>query len=169
MGLKTQRPKLKLSKSEIDILQQKSNSRTLSKQEVQRSRILLLYHQNMSISEIERQVGISRPSIYKCIDKALAGGIKIDEPAVDLAVCCSIASSLLNKPSKLNTIVIGEVGLGGEVRSVGNLDKRIQEAEKMAFTNIIVPKNNMKTIRKSDGMEIIPVDNIKEAIDIVLQ
>jgi transposase len=77
MGLTTQRPKLKLSKEEIDILQQKSNSRTLPKQEVQRSKILLLYHQNISISEIERQVGLSRPSIYKCIDKALAGGIEI--------------------------------------------------------------------------------------------
>lgn len=77
MGLSTKRPKLKLSKEEIGILQQKSNSRTLPKQEVQRSKTLLLYYQNVSISEIERQVGLSRPSIYKCIDKALAGGIKV--------------------------------------------------------------------------------------------
>lgn len=77
MGLISQRPKLKLSDEEIGILQQKSNSRTLPKQEVQRSQILLSYHQGMNISEIERQVGVSRPSIYKCIDKALAGGIKI--------------------------------------------------------------------------------------------
>jgi transposase len=77
MGLTTQRPKLKLSKEEVDILKQKSNSRTLQKQEVQRSKVLLLYHQGVSISEIERQVGLSRPSIYKCIDKALAGGIKV--------------------------------------------------------------------------------------------
>lgn len=77
MGLKTQRPKLKLSNEEIDQLRQKSNSRTLPKQEVQRSKILLLYHDNMSISEIMRQTGVSRPSIYKCIDKALAGGILI--------------------------------------------------------------------------------------------
>lgn len=77
MGLTTKRPKLKLSKEEIDKLQQKSNSRTLSKQEVQRSKTLLLYHQNVSISEIQRQVGLSRPSIYKCIDKALAGGVDV--------------------------------------------------------------------------------------------
>lgn len=77
MGLRTQRPKLILSNEEIDMLRQNSNSRTLSKQEVQRSKILLSYHQNMSISEIKRQVGVSRPTIYKCIDKALAGGIKV--------------------------------------------------------------------------------------------
>jgi transposase len=77
MGLTTKRPKLKLNKEEIGILQQKSNSRTLPKQEVQRSKVLLLYHSNVSISEIERQAGLSRPSIYKCIDKALAGGIAV--------------------------------------------------------------------------------------------
>ena len=77
MGLTTKRPKLELSKTEIAILQQKSNSRTLAKQEVQRSKVLLLYHSNVSISEIERQVGLSRPSIYKCIDKALAGGAMV--------------------------------------------------------------------------------------------
>jgi len=77
MGLTTKRPKLILSKGEVDILMQKSNSRTLPKQEVQRSKTLLLYHQSVSISEIERQVNLSRPSIYKCIDKALAGGMEV--------------------------------------------------------------------------------------------
>jgi transposase len=75
MGLTTKRPKLELTQEEIDILRQKSNSRTLPKQEVLRSKVLMLYYNNESISEIERQVGLSRPSIYKCIDKALAGGI----------------------------------------------------------------------------------------------
>jgi transposase len=77
MGLTTKRPKLELTPEEIEILSQKSNSRTQPKQEVQRSKVLLLFHNNESISEIERQVGLSRPSIYKCIDKALAGGIDV--------------------------------------------------------------------------------------------
>lgn len=77
MGRTTNRPPLKLTKEEIELLQQNGNSRTLPKQEVQRSKILLLYYQKMDISEIKRQVGLSRPSIYKCIDKALAGGIKV--------------------------------------------------------------------------------------------
>src|SRR5690606_16112666 len=61
----------------------------------------------------------------------MAGGVKIDEPAVDLAVCCSIASSLLDKPADNQAVVIGEVGLSGEIRSVSNIEKRIQEAEKL--------------------------------------
>ena len=75
MGLTSKRPKLELSQKELEMLEQKSNSRTLPKQEVQRTNILLLYYRDMSISEIERQLGITRPSIYKCIDKALAGGM----------------------------------------------------------------------------------------------
>lgn len=77
MGLTSNRPKLELTQEEVDILRQKSNSRTLPKQEVMRSKVLLLYYNNESISAIERQVGLSRPSIYKCIDKALAGGIDL--------------------------------------------------------------------------------------------
>jgi len=77
MGLTSNRPKLELTQEEIDTLRQKSNSRTLPKQEVMRSKVLLLYYNTESISAIERQVGLSRPSIYKCIDKALAGGIDL--------------------------------------------------------------------------------------------
>ena len=77
MGLTTKRSKLTLSPKDIEMLQHKSHSRTLPKQEVQRAKVLLLYHNNVSISEIGREVGLSRPSIYKCIDKALAGGVEM--------------------------------------------------------------------------------------------
>lgn len=77
MGLASKRSKLQLNEEEIKILQQKSNSRTLPKQEITRSQVLLLYYEGVSISEIQRRAGISRPSIYKCIDKALAGGIRV--------------------------------------------------------------------------------------------
>lgn len=77
MGQTTKRPKLTLSPKDIEMLTQKSQSRTLPKQEVQRAKVLLWYHNNVSISEISRAVGLSRPSIYKCIDKALAGGVEM--------------------------------------------------------------------------------------------
>ena len=76
MGLHTKRATLTLTEEELQSLVQKSNSRTLSKREIDRSNILLLYHQGVSISQIQRQVGISRPSIYKCIDKALSSGME---------------------------------------------------------------------------------------------
>jgi len=72
----------------------------------------------------------------------IVGGIKIDEPSVDLAVCCAIASSLKDRTVEFNTLVLGEVGLGGEIRSVGNLEKRIKEASKLGFTKVLIPSKN---------------------------
>jgi DNA repair protein RadA/Sms len=94
----------------------------------------------------------------------MAGGVKIDEPAVDLAVCCSIASSLLDKPADNSAVIIGEVGLGGEIRSVGNIEKRIAEAEKLGFKKIIIPANNLKSIKSKNTAKIIPVNSLSEAI-----
>ena len=93
----------------------------------------------------------------------MAGGVKIYEPAIDLAVCCSIASSLANKEVNNKTVVIGEIGLGGEVRSVGNFDKRISEAEKLGFETAIIPNGNFKEI-KSKAIKLVGIGNIKEAL-----
>lgn len=98
----------------------------------------------------------------------IAGGIKIDEPAVDLAVCCAIASSYTNRLAKSNLVVIGEVGLGGEVRSVSNIEKRIQEAAKLGFKGVVIPENNYKSINLKNSIEIIPVENIISALKNVL-
>ncbi|MBA4407606.1 DNA repair protein RadA [bacterium] len=98
----------------------------------------------------------------------IAGGIRIDEPAVDLAVCCAIASNFSNKFAKNDTVVIGEVGLGGEVRSVGNIDKRIQEAAKLGFKKVVIPSNNYKAIKVKATIEIVPIDNLPSAIKEIL-
>lgn len=100
----------------------------------------------------------------------MAGGIKIDEPAVDLAVCAAIVSSLKNEPVLNEYVIVGEVGLGGEVRNINNVDKRIQEAEKLGFANIIVPKNNLKDKKIGEKeINIIAVENILQAINILLK
>jgi DNA repair protein RadA/Sms len=98
----------------------------------------------------------------------IAGGIKIDEPAIDLAVCTAIASSLKNSAAKHNYVVLGEVGLGGEIRSVSHVEKRIQEAEKLGFDNIILPQNNLKTLKGKTKIRLISVENISEAIQKIL-
>ena len=95
----------------------------------------------------------------------IAGGLKIDEPAIDLAVCTAVASSLKNKPAKNNFVVLGEVGLGGEIRSVGHIEKRIQEAEKLGFENVVIPQNNVKSIKSKNSIKLISVENIVEAIE----
>jgi DNA repair protein RadA/Sms len=94
----------------------------------------------------------------------MAGGVRIMEPAVDLAVCCSIASSLLDKIIDNKSVMIGEVGLGGEIRSVGNIEKRIQEAEKLGFKRIFIPGNNLKGLKVNTGINISGVNNIGEIL-----
>jgi DNA repair protein RadA/Sms len=97
----------------------------------------------------------------------MAGGVKILEPAIDLAVCSSIASSLLDKIIDNTTIIVGEVGLGGEVRSVSNIEKRIQEGEKLGFKKIILPRNNSKEINKKSTIHIVPVENLSETLGLI--
>jgi DNA repair protein RadA/Sms len=98
----------------------------------------------------------------------MAGGLRIDEPAVDLAVCCAIASSFTEKTAMNNTVVIGEVGLGGEVRSVGYIDKRIQEVKKLGFKRAVLPANNLKNLKAKSDLEFIGVDNVKSAIQKII-
>lgn len=97
----------------------------------------------------------------------MAGGVRIMEPAVDLAVCCSIASSLLDKIIDNKSVVIGEVGLGGEIRSVGNIEKRIQEAEKLGFKKIFIPANNLKGLKLNAEIKITGVGNILEILQVI--
>ena len=98
----------------------------------------------------------------------VAGGIRVIEPAVDLAVCVSIASSLIDKVIDNQTIIIGEVGLGGEVRSVGHIEKRLAEAQKLGFKTAIVPAGNLKGLKPSNTIKVISVDNVKDAISKLL-
>jgi DNA repair protein RadA/Sms len=98
----------------------------------------------------------------------IAGGIRVIEPAVDLAVCVSIASSLVDKVVENQTIIIGEVGLGGEIRSVGHIEKRITEAKKLGFKTAVVPIGNLKSLKQSNSIRIISVENVKDALEKLL-
>lgn len=99
----------------------------------------------------------------------LAGGAKINEPAIDLSVCCAIASSIQDKTVDNNIVVVGEVGLGGEIRSVGNIEKRIQEGEKLGFKKIIIPQNNYRNLKLTGKIKIIPVENLSEVVNLILK
>ena len=95
----------------------------------------------------------------------VAGGVKVIEPAVDMAIVSAIASSFLDKPVSGGTVVIGEVGLTGEVRAVGQIDKRVAEAKKMGFKRCLVPDSNLKRIPDIDGIEISGIKKVSEAVD----
>lgn len=97
-----------------------------------------------------------------------AGGVKLDEPAIDLAIAIAIASSYYDKESQSSDVFIGEIGLTGEVRSVADIEGRLKEAKKLGFKRAIVPKNNLNGITKPRDIQIVGVATLSEALKIAL-
>ena len=91
------------------------------------------------------------------------GGVKVEEPAADLAIALALASSILDRPVAGRTVAFGEVGLTGEVRGVTQAAARVAEARRLGFTRAIVPKDNLKAIGEEPGIEILGVSDLEEA------
>ena len=120
----------------------------------------------MLLAVLEKRVGlqIQNQDVYINI----VGGIKINEPSIDLGIAISVASSFRNIPIDEDIAVTGEVGLTGEVRAVSFIEKRIAECKKLGFKKIVVPRSNYDVVKETKGIEIWPVDNLRQAINIVL-
>jgi DNA repair protein RadA/Sms len=99
----------------------------------------------------------------------VAGGVKLDEPAIDLAIAVSIASSFRDQPTNPSDVIIGEVGLTGEVRRVSRIEQRVQEAVKLGFSRIIIPKNNLAGWNPPKHITVIGVSHVAEALEHTLQ
>ncbi len=119
---------------------------------------------------------VSKFTPFKCGDYdaylSIVGGMKIKEPAADLAICAAILSSRTEKEIPADTIVIGEVGLSGEVRSVGNIERRLLEAEKLGFKKAIVPKFRLSAslkINKKLKIKVLEVKNVGELVKILFR
>jgi DNA repair protein RadA/Sms len=95
----------------------------------------------------------------------VAGGVKVVEPAVDLAIVAAIASSFLDKPVPERTVLMGEVGLTGEVRAIGQAEQRLLEARKMGFNRCILPHGNLKRLPGMEDIEIAGVRSVSEAVE----
>jgi DNA repair protein RadA/Sms len=98
---------------------------------------------------------------------SVAGGLRVNEPALDLPVMAAITSSLLNKPIQPKTVVIGEVGLSGEIRAVTYADRRVSEATKLGFTGVVIPSANEAQII-TPGARVLGVTNIQAALEAIL-
>jgi DNA repair protein RadA/Sms len=99
----------------------------------------------------------------------VVGGLQIQEPAVDLALAASLVSSVKDRPVAADLALVGEVGLSGEVRSVGQLEARIKEAARLGFRKVIVPRSmGRQKLRLPDGVEALLVRSVKEAMDLAL-
>jgi DNA repair protein RadA/Sms len=114
---------------------------------------------NLLLAVLEKRCG--RPFGFHDVFLKTAGGLRMDEPAADLGICMALLSGIDNKPLKKDAVYIGEVGLGGEIRSVNRLDERISEARKLGFKQIVVPwiKQDKPAV---SGPDIYPVKHLQD-------
>lgn len=99
----------------------------------------------------------------------VVGGLRLDEPAVDLAVALAIVSSFRNRPIEGKTVAMGEIGLGGEVRPVSQVERRIAEARSLGFERCLVARSNLKGLKKLDGMEVVGVGGLEAAENLAFE
>ena len=121
---------------------------------------------NMLLCVLERRAGVATSGQDVFLN--VAGGLKIQEPAADLAVLGALASSVRNAPVPPDTVLVGEVGLGGEVRSVTRAEARLTEAARLGFGRVIVPRRNMtgRTAAPA-GVEVCAVDSVRQTLEII--
>lgn len=124
------------------------------------NRVVLL----MAVLEKKVGLGLYDQDAYVNV----AGGLKIDEPASDLALVCAIASSFKNIPIEHHMTIMGEVGLTGEVRGINHIEQRISECKKLGFKTCIIPRSNLKGLDRIRDINIIGVDTVKEALNLVM-
>ena len=117
---------------------------------------------NLLMAVLEKRVGLPLSNYDAYIN--IAGGIRMNEPAIDLGIVMAIVSSYKNQSISPGTIVFGEVGLSGEVRAVSMAEQRVQEAKKLGFTTVILPAACMKSVGQETEIALIPVENIRDAV-----
>ncbi len=97
----------------------------------------------------------------------IAGGLELSEPAADLALCMAVVSSLKDMPIGAEVAVMGEVGLAGEVRAIPQCDRRVAECQRLGFTTIVLPRENMKRLSAPEGVKFIGVDTVMQAVSVL--
>lgn len=120
---------------------------------------------NLLMAVLEKRLGLHLSTYDAYVN--IAGGLKMNEPALDLAIVLALASSYKNRPVDEGLICFGEVGLSGEVRSVSQAQQRINEAKKLGFTTIVLPKVCLKNIQKEKDVKLIGVENVHEVYDLL--
>lgn len=118
---------------------------------------------NMLLAVLEKRAGFKLAS--KDVFLNIAGGLKVNDPAIDLAVISAILSSNIDMPIPHSTCITGEVGLSGEIRPVGRIEQRIKEAEKLGMDTILIPRGNLKGVDTSNySIRIVEISKVEEAL-----
>ncbi|MPM64232.1 DNA repair protein RadA [bioreactor metagenome] len=115
---------------------------------------------------LEKRVGLQLQNYDSYVN--VVGGIKLNEPSSDLGIIAAIASSYRDKEIDGGTVIIGEVGLAGEVRAVNFIEKRINEAAKLGFTKCVIPYNNYKNLKDDPKIKVYGVKSVEEALNIII-
>ena len=116
------------------------------------------------LAVLEKRAGLFFGTLDVFIN--VVGGLRLDEPSADLPVALALYSGIIDKPLDNSLIAIGEIGLGGEIRSVSHIDQRIAEAERLGFTKCIIPESSEKNVEKGKHkIEIIAVSDLKQAFE----
>lgn len=117
---------------------------------------------NLLMAVLEKRLGLPFGDCDAYVN--IAGGIRMNEPAIDLGIVMALVSSYQNRPIDEHTVVFGEVGLSGEVRAVSMVKQRVQEAKKLGFRTCMIPAVSKDAVGEISGMKIIGVNNVSEAI-----
>jgi DNA repair protein RadA/Sms len=98
----------------------------------------------------------------------VAGGLALSEPGADLPLCAAVASSLRDVAVPADWAVMGEVGLGGEVRAISQAERRLGECRRLGFSTCVLPRENAKRLRSTQDMKLYGVDTLAEALSVIL-
>lgn len=120
---------------------------------------------NLLMAVLEKRLGLHLGNCDAYVN--IAGGIRMNEPAIDLAIILAIISSYKNRPVDAKTIVFGEVGLSGEVRAVSMPEQRVAEAKKLGFETCIIPEVSKEMVKGIQGIKIIGVKNVSDAMNLI--
>lgn len=120
---------------------------------------------NLLMAVLEKRAGIHLSGSDAYVN--IAGGLKVNEPAVDLGIVMALVSSFRNRPMPEDTIVFGEIGLAGEVRAVSQPQIRINEAVKLGFKKCILPEVCLKNVKKTDKINLIGISSVGDAIKLI--
>jgi DNA repair protein RadA/Sms len=117
---------------------------------------------NLLMAVLEKRLGIHLSEYDAYVN--IAGGIRMNEPAIDLGIVMALVSSVKDAVIDESTICFGEVGLSGEVRSVPMAEQRVNEARKLGFKTCILPKSCLSSVKEKEGIKLVGVSNVKEAV-----
>ncbi len=122
---------------------------------------------SLLMAVLEKRVGLLLQTQDAYLN--VAGGVRLDEPAIDLAIAVSIASSFRDRPTNPGDVIIGEIGLTGEVRRVSRIEQRVHEAVKLGFTRVILPQKNLGGWSIPNNIQVIGVNTVSEALEHALE